>query len=160
MTLADALVDELLADAAALDRIAEALGPRIAGHAKPRDAPLTTREAAEHATVHERTIRRALAAGTLRGRTVAGRWRIAREDVAAWLDAGAPTSATVTHSNGRPRARTAGRGADAIAGRAPRLTHGGAQDSVPTGPVSSVPRPARRPKTRELLAAGEARNGA
>jgi excisionase family DNA binding protein len=67
--------------------------------------------------VHERTIRRALAAGTLTGHTVAGRWRIEPDDLERWLSNGAPTTATPTNSTGRlGRKAGATAGADAIAG--------------------------------------------
>jgi len=71
---------------------------------------LSPAQAAEHAGVHRRTIYRALAAGALCGGRVAttkrgSRWRIRLEDVDAWIEAGAPTTAdrppAVTHT--RPR---------------------------------------------------------
>jgi excisionase family DNA binding protein len=114
-----ALVAALCADPDALDQLATALAPRLASRSAvdtTSSPDLTPTQAARHAGVHDRTIRRALAAGTLRGRTVAGRWRVAPDDLDAWLDAGAPTSTTQTHHNGRPR-RTTAAGVDAIAGR-------------------------------------------
>ncbi len=114
-----ALVAAVLDDSDALDKLAAALGPRLAAVTTTGDNPagLTTAQAAQRAGLHERTIRRALAAGTLAGRTVAGRWRIDPESLDEWLSVGAPTSTAPTHHNGRGKA-TATAGADAISGRA------------------------------------------
>lgn len=114
--LSAALVQALVVDDEALEQLAAALAPHLVVVAPAITGPLTTGQAAERAGLHERTIRRALAAGTLAGRTVAGRWRIELDDLAAWLEVGAPTSATPAMHNGRPP-RGATAGADAIAGR-------------------------------------------
>ena len=100
-----------------LDELARRLAPRLAAVSPISDSScrLTTAQAAQRAGVHERTIRRALAAGTLTGLTVAGRWRIDADDLDAWLTVGAPTSMTPTHHNGRSR-RGVTAGAAAIAG--------------------------------------------
>lgn len=113
-----ALIDALASDPDALDQLAAALAPRLTAvvSATADSGSLTTTEAARRASLHERTIRRALAAGTLEGYTVAGRWRIEPHTLDDWLRVGAPTSATPTHSNGRARHGTSA-GADAIAGR-------------------------------------------
>jgi excisionase family DNA binding protein len=116
--LVTAFIDGIAADAAALDRLAAALAPRIAAQASVRhDGALTTRQAAQHVGLHERTVRRALSAGTLNGHSVAGRWRIEPESLEEWLKVGAPTSTTPTHHNGRARRNGAGatEGAAAIA---------------------------------------------
>ena len=115
-----AIVAALLAelDDAGLDELARRLAPRLAAVSSISDrSGLTTAQAAQRAGLHERTIRRALAARTLDGATVAGRWRIDPDALAAWLDTGAPTSALPIGTNGR-RHRGATTGADAIAGRA------------------------------------------
>jgi len=114
--ITSALIADLIADPDALEQLAAALAPRLAAVSPNVDdnAGLTTAQAARRAGVHERTIRRALTAGTLRGHVVANRWRIQPDDLAAWLGAGAPTSTTPTHTNGRAR-RGATAGADAIA---------------------------------------------
>ena len=106
-------------DDAGLDELARRLAPRLAAVTTTvvTDNGYTTAQAAERAGVHERTVRRALGAGTLTGHTIAGRWRIKADDLAAWLAVGAPTSASPTGDNGRPR-RGVTTGADAIAGRA------------------------------------------
>jgi excisionase family DNA binding protein len=116
--LVAALIDTIAADAAALDRLATALGPRLtAQQASAHHVTLTTSQAAQHAGLHERTVRRALSAGTLSGHTVAGRWRIEPESLDEWLRVGAPTSTTPTHHNGRSRRNgaSATEGAAAIA---------------------------------------------
>lgn len=45
-------------------------------------------QAAEYANCHPQTVRKALAAGELKGgqRKAHGRWSIRREDLDAWLD--------------------------------------------------------------------------
>jgi excisionase family DNA binding protein len=111
-----ALVEAIAADSDALERLAAALAART-GNAEHQLAELTTKQAASQAGLHERTIRRALAAGTLTGCPVAGRWRIHRDKLDAWLHAGAPTSAAPTHHNGRLTRAAGTAGADAIAGR-------------------------------------------
>ena len=104
-------------DDADLDELARRLAPRLAGVSTFVDTVgLTTAQAAQHAGLHERTIRRALGAGMLKGHNVAGRWRVERDSLTAWLEAGAPTSAPQTHDNGRPR-RQPTTGTAAIAGR-------------------------------------------
>jgi len=114
-----ALVAAVIADPDALDQLAAALAPRLA--AAVADATiagaLMTGQAARRAGLHERTIRRALAAGTLRGHTVAGRWRVAPDDLDAWVERGAPTSAVPAHAAGRARSSASLAGVDAIAGR-------------------------------------------
>ena len=119
MTVTDAFVAAILDDPAALDQLAEALAPRIAAVSTVVDtsAGLTTARAATRAGLHERTIRRALAAGTLTGQTIAGRWRIDADDLDQWLKVGAPTSVALMDTTGRARATGATAGADAIAGR-------------------------------------------
>jgi len=114
-----ALVAAVIADPDALDQLAAALAPRLT--AVVADATiataLTTGQAARRADVHDRTIRRALAAGTLRGHTVAGRWRVDPDDLDAWLERGAPTSTVPAHAAGRARSSTSLAGVDAISGR-------------------------------------------
>ena len=110
-----ALIDAVASDPDALDQLAAALAPRLAAVTDVTVGPLTTAQAAQCAGLHERTIRRALAAGTLAGCTIAGRWRIEPDELDAWLSVGAPTSTTPTSRNGRP-CRGATAGADAIAG--------------------------------------------
>ena len=121
--LSVALVEALASNPDALDQLAAALAPLLAARedaALPTGA-LTTGQAATSAGVHERTIRRALAAGTLNGHTIAGRWRIDLNDLADWLHAGAPTSAAPTRTaNGRRCSSATSAGADAIAGRRTR----------------------------------------
>lgn len=115
--LAHALIDALASDPDALDQLAAALAPRLTAVSPTTDGEaLTTAHAARRAGLHERTIRRALAAGTLAGYVIAGRWRIEEESLDLWLRHGAPTSTTATHGNGRAR-HGASAGADAIAGR-------------------------------------------
>lgn len=118
-----AIVDAFLADLddQALDRLAELLAPRLASRAAAPTGPLTTRQAAQRAGVHERTIRRALAAGTLAGQTIAGRWRIDVGDVDTWLAVGAPTCSPTAEGCGRRRRQTGPTdGAAAIRGAAHR----------------------------------------
>jgi len=105
-----------------LDAIADRVLARLADKPTTTPTQLTTTQAAARATVHDRTIRRALAAGALTGRTTAGRWRITTTDLDAWLERGAPTTTTSAVTSRRvtqPRASHANRptGADAIAGR-------------------------------------------
>lgn len=115
-----AIVAALLAelDDDSLDELARRLAPRLAAVSPLNDSSraLTAAQAAQRASLHDRTIRRALAAGTLAGHVIAGRWRIAPDDLASWLAVGAPTSATPTHDNGRAQ-RCVTAGVDAIAGR-------------------------------------------
>ena len=84
-----ALIAELRNDDEARKELAELLAP-LAHHTS---RTLTAQEAADVAEVHERTIRRACVAGTLRGTQRGGRWRVEHEDLAAWIAAGAPTRA-------------------------------------------------------------------
>ena len=117
--MAAALVAAVIADPDALDQLAAALAPRLAvmvADATTAGA-LTTGQAARRAGLHDRTIRRALAARTLRGQTVAGRWRVDPDDLDAWLERGAPTSTVPAHAAGRARSGTTLAGVDAIAGR-------------------------------------------
>jgi excisionase family DNA binding protein len=111
-----ALLTEL--DDDGLDELARLLAPRLAAVSEicDRNTMLTTARAAQRAGLHERSIRRALAAGTLAGHTIAGRWRITPDDLDNWLELGAPTSTTSTHDNGRAQHRGTTTGADAIAG--------------------------------------------
>jgi excisionase family DNA binding protein len=112
-----ALVAAVIADPTALDELAAALAPRLTATQPAPNGALTTSQAAMHVGVHERTVRRALAAGTLSGHTVAGRWRIAPADLATWIAAGARTSQAPTHTAGRGRGSTTVAGVAAIAGR-------------------------------------------
>jgi excisionase family DNA binding protein len=115
-TIATALLAEL--DDDSLDQLARRLAPRLAAVSpvSDRNHDLTTAQAAQRAGVHERTVRRALAAGRLAGHTIAGRWRIEPNDFNAWLKVGAPTRATPTQHNGR-HGNGATAGVNAIAGR-------------------------------------------
>ena len=116
-----ALVEAVIADPAALDQLAAALAPRLAVVAPATTGvALSTAQAAQRAGLHERSIRRALAARTLPGRVIAGRWRVDPDDVDAWLAIGAPTSTTPTHANGRRRHGGATAGTAAIAGLSER----------------------------------------
>lgn len=118
-TISAAVLNEIIADPVALDRLALALDARAAARSTSaiRDVLLTPASAAAIAGLHERTIRRALAAGTLRGSKRAGRWRIELTDLEAWIANGAPTARTESITIGRPRRNPAGlKGAEAIAG--------------------------------------------
>lgn len=117
--LARALLDDL--DPATLDRLAEALLPRIltrldaAPATRPSDGPrplLSAAEAAELTSVSVETVRRAVRSGALPAGRAGRRLRIHADDLEAWLRAGErPAPAP------RPRARRrAGRPlADALA---------------------------------------------
>lgn len=114
--LAKALADALIADPEALDALSAALAPHVKKHMEPSPPKiLTTTQAARRAGLHERTIRRALDAQTLNGYTVAGRWRVQRDDLDIWVAAGAPTSMMAAVGNAR-RGRTQTEGAAAIRG--------------------------------------------
>ena len=112
-----ALVDALAADADALDHLARLLAPRLA--TPTTTSRLTVEQAAQAASVSGRTIRRALTAGLLDGRQVAGRWQTTTAAVNAWQADGGPTVAgtAARRAGTRPRAPKATRatnGADAI----------------------------------------------
>lgn len=116
--LARALLAEIDEDTVAA--LAERLRPHLAAHVFP--AGLTVDEAGPAAGVSARTVRRALAAGLLEGELVAGRWRIAPEDLERWRAAGAPTvrapiGAAAPGRAGAARRGAGGAGADAILGR-------------------------------------------
>jgi excisionase family DNA binding protein len=100
--LARALVDEL--DAAALDRLAELLAPRLeARMAPPADAAevmLTASEAALRTGLHAETIRRAARTGKLYAGHAGRSVRIAPSDLDAWL-----SGADQDKPEPRPRAR-------------------------------------------------------
>jgi hypothetical protein len=117
--LIDALADALAANAHAVERIANAVMPLLAGPTRATSGPLTPTTAAPIAGLHPRTIRRALQAGLLRGEKHAGRWQIEPEDFAAWRAIGSPTASV--RAMPRIRARAGGSratmGADAIAGK-------------------------------------------
>ncbi len=122
-----ALVEAIVSDPEALDELAAALAPRLERRAPVRGAAaLTPAGAGAIAGLHARTIRRALAAGMLRGSLLAGRWRIDPEDLDEWLAAGAPTApAPRVDAGGRSqRARSSSLGADAIAGRLDSVQRG------------------------------------
>jgi hypothetical protein len=119
--LARAIVTSL--DDEALDQLARLLAPRLAG-ATSTPASLTVEQAAHTAGVSARTIRRALNAGLLDGRQVAGRWQTTTAGVSAWQAAGGPTVASGPLRSARPGSRAptarAADGADAILGRVDR----------------------------------------
>lgn len=111
------LADALAANAPAVERIAAAVMPLLAGTMRATSGPLTPATAAPIAGLHPRTIRRALDAGILRGEKHAGRWQMEPEDIAAWRALGSPTSsAQAVASLRRHGGRSATKGADAIAG--------------------------------------------
>jgi len=110
--LAAALIEAL--DEAALDRLAEKLGPRLAGSLAAGAGPepdrwLTTREAAERAGVHVQTIYRAVRTGSLAARrpggATTGPLRIDPADLAAWMPA-ARVAGTARAAVPRPRRRS------------------------------------------------------
>ncbi len=117
--LARALVASL--DDPALDQLARLLAPRLAGIAAT-PATLTVEQAAAAANVSTRTIRRALNAGLLAGRQVAGRWKTTADDLSAWQAAGGSTAAGAPlrgHAAARRSCRSqvpSVNGADAILG--------------------------------------------
>lgn len=103
-------------DADALDQLAGLLAPRMAGMIAASPT-LTVAHAATAAGVSTRTIRRALTAGLLGGRQVAGRWQTTADDLSVWQAAGGPTATRSAMRSARPpsrRSTAAANGADAI----------------------------------------------
>lgn len=112
--LARAIVASL--DDDALDQLAGLLAPRLAGTTCGVVA-LNVEQAATAANVSSRTIRRALTAGLLQGRQVAGRWQTTSDDLGEWQAAGGPTTPGARPRSAgvaRTRAQRGRSGADAI----------------------------------------------
>lgn len=105
-SLAGALVDQLLADPAALRRLGEALRaiPTVEAPTVLEPAFLGVAEAARMAGCHPQTVRRAIRSGALDAGRCGRGWRIRPAAVEAWLRAGSPAPAGSATAP-RPRSR-------------------------------------------------------